>query len=284
MRFVLTALLWLLTTVALAVALPAAWAQQNLVDADGYTAFARDAAADPALQRAMAAELTTQVVDLGYTGPEVLLAGIASAYTGSPAFPGQFAQVNRFAHRWMFTDAIASDTDAQGRWVVDLAPMLADSSFQLTLQQFGISVPSTLPVPLTQNAPDSIRPGQLRVVATWGPWISVGAALLAGVCALLTLASARSRGKALAALGVSALLIGAGGWAGIEVGRRYVADALGNTSGNVRQIADSLLRHATDSMHHWLNVALAVGGALVVLGIIVALLGGLRQRTVREPG
>ena len=56
MRFVLTAMLWLVTTIALAVALPAAWAQQNVVDSDGYAAFSpQRAAADPALQQAVAA-------------------------------------------------------------------------------------------------------------------------------------------------------------------------------------------------------------------------------------
>ena len=64
MRFVLTALMWLVTTIALAVALPAAWAQQNVVDSDGYAAFSQRAAADPALQQAVAVELTTQLVTL----------------------------------------------------------------------------------------------------------------------------------------------------------------------------------------------------------------------------
>ena len=60
MRFVLAALLWLLTTIGLAVAVPAGWVQQNVVDADGYAAFAQRAAADPALQRAVAGEPARQ--------------------------------------------------------------------------------------------------------------------------------------------------------------------------------------------------------------------------------
>ena len=64
MRFVLTALLWLLTTAALAVAIPAAWAQQHVVDVDGYAAMAQQAAHDPAVQDAVAAELATQLATL----------------------------------------------------------------------------------------------------------------------------------------------------------------------------------------------------------------------------
>jgi len=287
LRFVLTALLWLVTTIALAVALPAAWAQQHVVDADGYAAFAQRAAADPALQQAVAAELTTQLVTLaansGYDVQTDLFGTAAAAYTRSSAFPGQFATANRFAHRWMFTDTVSNDLDPQGRWVIDLGPMLADSSLQSTLQAFGIKAPSSLPVPLTQNAPAALRPGLLRPAATWGPWVSVGATVLAGVFALLTIAVARRRGKAIAALGVSALLVGAAGWAGLEVGRRYVGKALVDTSGDLRQIADSLVGQAISSTHQWLNITLAVGGGLVVVGIILTLLGGIGRRSVREP-
>ncbi|WP_199254053.1 hypothetical protein [Mycolicibacterium mengxianglii] len=283
MRFVLAMLLWLLATAALAVALPTVWAEANLVDDDGYAAFAQRAAADPTLQQAVANELTTQVLNLGGDVEPALVQGIASSYTSGSAFPEQFAQANRFAHRWMFTDQVSSGTDAQGRWVVDIGPMLNDSAFNGTLDAYNITVPASLPVPLTQNAPDALRPGQLRSVATWGPWFSVGVTVLAGVCALLTLAAARSRGKALAALGVSALLVGAAGWAGVEIGRRRVDAALNNTSGDIREIADVMVDTAIASMHQWLNITLIVGGALVVLGVLFAMLGGLRQRTVREP-
>ena len=103
-------------------------------------------------------------------------------------------------------------------------------------------------------------------------------AILTGVFALLTLASARSRGKALAALGVSALLVGAAGWAGLEVARRYINDALNRTTGDIRQVADVMVNHAEDSLHQWLNLTLAAGGVLVVFGVVASMLGGLRRR------
>ena len=122
-----------------------------------------------------------------------------------------------------------------------------------------------------------MRPGQLRKLSTWGPWVSVGSTILAGVFALLMLAAARSRGKALAALGVSALLVGAAGWAGLEVARRYINDALNQTGGDIRQVADVMVAHAEGSVHQWLNLSLAAGGVLVVLGF-VSMLAGLRRR------
>lgn len=279
MRFVVTMLLWLVTTVALAVAVPTGWAQKTLVNEDGYAALAHKAAGDPQLQDAMASELTTQVAALGdrrgFGVNESLARGVASAYTASSGFPGQFAQANRIAHRWVFTQQPSQS--AQDRWPVDLAPMLKDTAFQQMLSTWNIEVPTTVNVPVA--ATNGVRPGQLHGVATFGPWVAIGAAVLTGVFALLTLAAARRRGKALASLGVSALLVGAGGWAAPEVGRRYIDDALNRTTGDMRKIADIMVAHAEGSLHQWLNLTLAAGGVLVVFGVIVTMLGGLRSRS-----
>lgn len=281
MRFVATVFLWLVTTVALAVAVPSMWAQKTIVDENGYSAFASSAAKERDVQQAMADVLGTQLKKLvegtGYDVNTDVLRGAAGTYTASAAFPGQFALANSLVHRWMFTDSVRQ-ADASGRWEIDLSPMLSDSSFRQTLRDFGIEAPSTLEVPLTENVSNSVRPGQLRQLSTWGPWVSVGATIMTGVFALLTLAVARARGKALAALGVSALVVGAAGWAGLEVARRYINEALNRTTGDIRQVADAMVNHAEGSLHQWLNLTLAAGGALVVFGVVVSMLGGLRRR------
>lgn len=280
MRFVATMFLLLVTTAALAVAVPTMWAQKTIVDENGYSAFAGSAAKDPRLQRAMANELTTQITSLGanqgYTLNADVVHEVAASYTGNAGFPGQFAQANRIVHRWMFTDSVRHG-DADDQWLIDIAPMLTDPSFKATLGDLNLNVPATLTVPITVDSPN-LRPGQLQALSTWGPWISVGAAITAGVFALLTLATARSRGKTLAALGVSALLVGAAGWAGIEVAQRYINKALDRTTGDIRQIAEAMVNHAEGSLHLWLNLTLAAGGVLVVVGVVFSMLGGLRRR------
>ncbi|MDA2990418.1 MAG: hypothetical protein O3B27_02495 [Actinomycetota bacterium] len=277
MRSAATVLMWLITTLLLAAAVPAVWAQQHLVDRDGYSALAQRAAADPELQAAMAGELTAQVGRLASGVDSSVVSRIAAAYTSGSAFPAQFAQANGFAHRWLFTTAIPSTLDPQGRWVIDLAPMLSDVAFVQTLNDYNVAVPDSLPIPLTDEAPAFLRPGALRAVGLWGPWISIGLAVLTGAAALLTLFAARSRGRALAALGVSGLLVGGAGWAAIEFAQRYLRDALNNTSGTTRRVADVMVATAQDSMHQWLNVTLVVGGGLVIVGVIVSLLGGLAR-------
>ncbi|MFY9917927.1 MAG: hypothetical protein WAL26_05945 [Mycobacterium sp.] len=282
MRFVAALLFWLITTALLAVAVPVSWAEKNVVSEDGYAALAAKAARDPRLQEAMASELTAQITELGAdNGYDLnnteLLRGVTAAYTANQGFPGQFAQANRIAHRWMFTDSVQRDQSNGDRWLVDIAPMLRDDSLRQTLGNLNLDVPETLTVPITVPESSSLRPGQLKTLSTWGPWASIGACVLTGVFALLTLATARSRGKAIAALGVSALLVGAAGWAGMEVGRRYVDDALNSTTGDIRQVADVMVNTAEAGLHQWLNVTLAVGGGLVIIGIIASMLGGLRR-------
>jgi hypothetical protein len=281
-RFVATVFLWLVTTVALAAAVPAMWAQKNIVDANGYAAFAQSAAKDPRLQQAMASELTTQIVSLasdkGYDLNPDLVRGVTAAYTQNAGFPGQFAQANRIVHTWMFTDEIRRQEGTDDRWLIDIAPMLSDPSLRATLGNLNLGVPDTLTVPITVSDSSGMQPGQLRQVSRWGPWVSIGATVLTGVFALLMLAAARARGKALAALGISALLVGAAGWAGLEVARRLINQALNRTTGDIRQVADAMVGHAESSLHQWLNLTLAAGGALVALGVLVSMLGGLRRR------
>jgi len=274
-RFAGTALMWLITTALLAIAVPALWVQHNIVDGAGYAALAQRAAAEPELQSAMATELTAVVGRLGPGVDSRFVSPIAAAYTASSAFPGQFARANGFAHRWIFTDTIESSVDPQGRLVVDFAPMLSDVAFAQTLRDYDITVPSAVPIALTDNAAAVLRPGALREVGMWAPWVSMGIVVLAAAAALLTLIIARNRGRALAALGVSALLVGASGWAAIELAQPYVLHALNGTSGNVRRVADVMVATVRSSMHQWLNVTLIVGGGMVIVGVIVTLLSGL---------
>jgi hypothetical protein len=278
-RFAVTVWLWLTTSAALVFAVPAVWAQKNLIAVDGYVAIAREAAGDPALQAAAASELTARAVVLikqhGFNISAAEVHPVAARYTAGPHFPPQFADANRLMHSWMFTGA---DTQVDGnKWVIDLADMLKDSAFSPVLAKYYVQVPARVTVPVTASTPKALQPADLRPLAKWGPWISGGAAALTGICAVLTVAVARRRGRALAGLGVSALLVGAAGWAGIEVARRRINDALNHTDGNVRSIADVMVGDAESSLHHWLNLTLAAGGVLVVLGVLVAMLGSLRR-------
>jgi hypothetical protein len=279
LRFVVTVLLWLFSTAALAVAVPTAWAQTHIVDVNGYTAMARNAAGDKALQAAVASELATRATVLinehGHSVDPATVHDAAAGYTAGPNFPTQFADANRMAHNWMFTGA-GAQTD-NGQWVVDLSAMLKDSAFAEMLSNYHVQVPDTVRVPVTATTSKILQPGELRPLATWGLWVSIGLAAVTGFFALLTLVVARSRGRALAGLGISALLVGASGWAAIEFGHRRLGDVLNHTTGDIRSIAEVMVGEAESSLHHWLDLTLAAGGVLVTLGVIAAVLGSLRK-------
>ena len=281
MRSALTVVLWLATTVALAVAIPALWVQCNVVDEAGYAALAQRAAADPGLQAAAADELTNRTMALiaAHSGgrqpvESAEVRSAAAAFTAGPSFPPLFADTNRAAHRWLF----AADGSG-GSWVIDVAPMLKDPAIQQTLADHNVKVPATLTVPLTSSVPHSLHQGQLSPLSTWGPVLGIGAAALGGFCALLTLAAARRRGKALTSLGVSALLVGAAGWAGIEVGGRRISDVLNHATGDVRRVAEAMVGHAEAGLHQWLDFTLIAGVVLVGFGFLVAVLGGLAKKS-----
>jgi hypothetical protein len=281
-RFAVTVLSWLVTTVALTVAVPAAWAQTHVVDADGYVAMAQGAAGDRALQSAMASELTTRAMGLiaaraGGRHPvdAAEVRGAAAAFTAGRAFPPLFGRANRAVHAWLFADPPSGERGDP--WAIDVAPMLDDGAIAGLLRRHNVTVPPSLTVPVAESLPQSWRPGRLSRLTTWGPWVSIGAAVLGGCGAALTLAAARGRGRALCGLGVSALLAGALGWAGLEIGRRYVDGALNRTTGDIRDVADVMVGHAEHGLHQWLNLTLMAGAGLVGLGVLVAVLGGLRK-------
>ena len=279
MRFALTALLWLCTTVLLALAVPTVWTQTHIVDVNGYTAMAHNAAGDKALQSAVAAELAARATALinqhGQQADSAKVHAVAAGYTAGPDFPAQFADANRLAHDWMFTGA---HTQTEGdQWVVDLAGMLKDTAFQQLLTSYNVQVPDTVRVPVTVSTPKVLQPGELRPLTTWGLWASMGAVALTGVFALLTLGAARRRARALAALGISGLLVGAAGWAAIELAHYTINDKLNNTTGGIRGIADVMVGQAESSLHDWLDLTLAAGGVLVLLGVLMAGFGSLRK-------
>ena len=128
----------------------------NIVDENGYAALAQKAADDPALQSAVAGELTTRAMALiaehgggRYPVDSSQVHDAAAAFTAGPSFPPLFAAGEPGGAPWLFADADGSGDS----WAVDVAPMLNDSSFQQILSSYNVKVPATLTVPLTVSVP-----------------------------------------------------------------------------------------------------------------------------------
>ena len=66
---------------------------------------------------------------------------------------------------------------------------------------------------------------------------------------------------------------------GIEVGGRYINDALNRTTGDIRQIADVMVTHAEAGLRHWLEPdAGSPARCWLAFGVLVAILGGLGKK------
>ncbi|OAT70296.1 hypothetical protein AWB85_02705 [Mycobacteroides immunogenum] len=278
MRFLFAVLLWLLTTAALAVTITAAWTQSRIVDENGYVALTAPAAADPRVQQAIAEELTTQIVSLskkqGSRVNETQVAELTASYTSGPQFQADFASVNRMAHQWLFTNSSSAQRDSQGGWQIDVAPMIKS----VVPQGLSVKAPETLKVSVTEDKLAGLTPGRLVPVARFGQlavWIAFGLTL---ILAGLTQLAVHSRAKGLAGLGISALLVGAAGWAGLEIGRRYLERPLSRVTGDLREVADGVVTAAVSNAHHWLSLTMAVGGLVIVIGVVSGLVGGLLRR------
>ena len=193
MRFVAALFFWLVTTVALAVAVPAVWAQRT---SSTKTAMPRWPRRRPRIRgcsrRWRGADHADDDADAdnGYELNTDLVRGVAAAYTGEHGFPGQFGQANRMAHRWMFTDSVARAGSTDGQWLIDLAPMLSDSSFRQTLGNFDVDVPHTLTVPITVSSTARTATGPAEAVGDVGAVGQRRRGVLTGMFALLTIAAA----------------------------------------------------------------------------------------------
>jgi hypothetical protein len=222
----------------------------------------------------MAADLATRAtVLINQSNDHVDSASVHAAvaeYTAGPDFPAQFANVNRSAHDWIFTGAHTQSGGDQ--LFFDLGGM-----FEQIAASNNVELPEALRAPVAVSTPKELRPGALRPLATWGRWASLAAVVLTGVFAVLSFAAARSPGRVVAGLGISALLVGAAGWIAIELARSQLNDTLNNTTGGIRGITDAMVGQAQASLHNWLDVTLAAGGGLVLVGVLVAGVGGFRR-------
>lgn len=278
MRFIFAALLWVLTTVALAGTVTAAWTQNRVINEDGYAKLVAPAADDPVVQRAVADELTAQIVALGKKqGTRVdqsRVADMTTEYTHTAKFRDDFVTVAREAHRWLFTYSTIAQRDSQGRWQIDLAPMART----LVPPGMGLKVPDTLQASITDEALGPLAPGRLASLTRFGPiavWVGVGLTLL--LAGMMQLAVRRTT-KGIVALGISTLLVGATGWAALEVGLSHAKRPLARLTEEAREVADAVLHQAVGNAHQWLSVTMIAGVLVIIAGIAAGALGSLLRR------
>ena len=278
----------LVVSVLLPLTLAARWADDTVADTDGYVAVADEVVADPAVQAALADQLTTQVVGqvpatgVGTvdTGVRGIVEGAVQQAVASDTFASVWSQANRTAHSTVLAllqgETSRVTLDDSGQVVLELGAV-ADA-VTARIVESGLVSADAIPtfdtsVPLFQSsALDDARTGYeaLTLVATWAPWVALAVLVLA-------LALAYSRGLVLLWVGVlsavgTGLLMAA-------LGLLSERATLAVTSPSVSPaLVGSITDVFTESAQHALRTGLVVSGALVVVGIVVLLV----EKTVRS--
>ncbi|RNL55352.1 hypothetical protein [Arthrobacter oryzae] len=279
MRTFVSAAAVLIGLVLAAVAVPAMWADRNVVQEGGFVALTAPLGKDPAFQKRLAAA-TVDTLMSGDLIPDYLMAlarpvleTAADSLTGLPDYPSAWAETVRKSHRLSFADPGTLPPEADATTLtLDIGPLVG-----LLAKQVADS--TKLPV----EAPDQVlidvgEPTQRQVIERVSAFAPMGYAVTAaaGIAFAIALVAARRRWSVLAGTGAGALVL-AGLW-------KLAADAAAGAAiatSSAEKVAGTFTKEfaaaATASFEQWILVAAVAGAALLVIGLIARSVGARRR-------
>ncbi|SEI49826.1 hypothetical protein SAMN04487917_101602 [Arthrobacter sp. yr096] len=263
-----------------AVAVPAAWVDQNIVKEEGFVRIAGGLGNDPDFQSRLAtAAVGTFESSVELPGPIQSLAADAlrNAATGMQSwsdYPAAWEETVRNSHRLNFGAAPeAEESAASTALVLDIGPLV-----RLIRDHFAEATRIRLDVP-AQSLVSLGEPSHRQLVervATFAPmwWIAAAGALVAG---LLALAAARRRSLVLVFLGLGGLALAALWAAGADFAGNMVGN-LASANGVAELFKQEFLTAARTGFGQWTLIAAVASGVVFVLGVISTVVSG-RQRS-----
>ncbi|MGC4935007.1 hypothetical protein ACLQ3C_15135 [Gordonia sp. DT30] len=264
MRTFLSAVATLIAMAAIVVALSSMWVSERVVDEDGFVDVVAPLAHDADVQSFISDEITEQVSSrVSFPGAATLIKPVAKRYTQGPDFPGDFTDLVRQEHGWLFDPAPAG---AEQEMQLDITDMVKRALTNADLP-FTPSLGTThIEVPMAQGS--GLAAGRYHKVGQQITWIAYGATALAVIAGLLALVVARRRGTVLAWLGVGALLAALAAWVAA-----LAAPTIINHQFTDHSSGNALTRAATDALANdltwWAIIAAVAGAIVVVVGVIV---------------
>lgn len=263
-----------------AVAVPTAWVDQNIVKEDGFVRLAGSLGNDPEFQSRLAAAAVgtfESSVDLPEPIQSVASDALRKATSGMQSwsdYPQAWQDTVRNSHRLNFGTVDQSEENrASTALVLDIAPMvrlIRDHFAEAT--SIRIDVPAESLVSLGQPTHRQL----VERVAAFAPlwWV---ATLGAAVSALLAIVAARRRSLVLVFLGLGGLALAALWTAGADLAGSVVGN-LDSANSVAELFKDEFLTAARAGFGQWVGTSVVVSGALVVVGVIAAVVSG-RQRS-----
>lgn len=259
-------MLCLVAIVGAAIAVPAFWLNERVVDRDGFSDTVAPLADNSKVQQLIADEITSQVAAEVPQVPSALVSPLAGAYTKGDQFPEDFVEVMNQQHDWLFNEAKPED---KGQVMsLDLTPMvnrvLADQGLG------GVTVDGPIEVPLSDSAQSSLEAGRYHQLGEQIGYIAFGSAIAAIVAALGALVIARRRGLVLMAIGFGIVVGGVLTWLLGNWARNRAQDEVSGAEGSPREVADLIVDKVVDNMQNVALIGVGSGVALAAVGLLVS--------------
>lgn len=260
-------------TVVAFVTVPILWISVHVQDEAGYVSFSRELATDDELQGAFAAYLADDFVQRGVLPGRLqdlatsALTSVARATSNQPGFVEAWEETQRSLHRSAFGDSTGPIT-------VDVTPMANFVAARVGDQlPVSLKVESELRVPLGTAADRR----QLRWIDESRTYGLIGLMIVVVAAAVCVLA-ARSRGLALAGLGVGALVVAGGLRLLTSVVTPRLIDDTSQASAFARSVQRLLVDRGAESLVGWLEPMAMIGFAAVLLGFGGHVISGRDRR------
>lgn len=282
MRTILSAVAALLGLALAAVAVPAIWADRNIVQEDGFVTLSAPLGRDADFQKRLAAA-AVGTIDTGSV-PEALsglvrpvLEAAASSLTALPGYAGAWEETLRRSHRLTFADPANVPPEASSTSLtLDVAPLAALATEELARVS---GLPLEVPEQTLLNVGES---GQRQLVERLSAYAPLGYSLAIGaaIAFALALVAARRRSSVIFGAGLGALVL-AGLW---TLGLQLAKDAaLAAASGNgvADMFRDEFVAAASVNFQSWTAGTLMTGGVLLAAGVVIRIASPGRRRTSR---
>jgi hypothetical protein len=262
-----------------AVAIPAMWVDQNIVQEDGFVRLASPLGKDPEFQRRLASAAVAsfdpagQIPDFLTDGMGPVLEAAAGSLTGSPGYPAAWEETLRKSHRLSFADpgTLPPEAAASTSLTLDVAPLLGLLTRQVS-QATGVPL-----TPPTETLISIGHSSHRELIANLSAYAPVGYAMAvgSGIAFILALVAARRRWLIFLVAGVGGLFLAAL-W---KLGSDFASTAVsGMPSGNsvAEVFQQQLLNASAASFGQWISVSFWTAGFLLLAGIVLAIFQGRR--------
>lgn len=279
MRTFVSAIAVMIGILLAAVAVPAMWVDQNVVQEDGFVRLASPLGQDPEFQRRLASAAVASFNPAGQTpdfmanGMVPVLEAAAGSLTGLPGYPAAWEETLRKSHRLSFAEpgSLPPEASDSTSLTLDVAPLLG-----LLTQR----VSEATGVPLTPPGETLISIGQSghrELTANLTAYAPMGYALAAGsgLAFVLALVVARRRWLIFLVAGVGGLFLAALWKLGSDLASG-AASAMPSGNAVAEVFQRELVKASAASFGQWINASFWTAGFLLLAGIVLAIFQGRR--------